>query len=141
MSLNYYLGDIKNFNDVCYIEDGTDDAGKKLYRVGPETEGIIFACIAVGMEGITKKNCDEFCKRLYILQQVCGNYMRSTDEKTGEITHYPLERSHVEKHMGLSVNVQRMSKAQFGKKIMLMLESEYYRLERAKKAKDVKDSA
>lgn len=66
MALNYELKEIQNWRAVC-LEKTAE--GEKLRQ---ETHTLIFACMAVGLSGITTKNAKEWWKRHVIWSKLKG---------------------------------------------------------------------
>ena len=53
MSLDWYVGDVENFEKLCYVET---DEGRRLSQL---TDGLIWATMHIGMPDITEKNWKE----------------------------------------------------------------------------------
>jgi len=76
------------------------------------TESIIWATITVDLGEITENNLDEWAYRLAMLQAVWGASMRHGGEP------FYLTREHVERRIGLYVNVGNMTRAEWLKKLL-----------------------
>lgn len=71
MSLNWNLTGIKNYEHLCWREDGN---GEKT--MNPVTHSLIFATMAVDMGEITEKNWKEFWTRIFAWERIHGPYLR-----------------------------------------------------------------
>ncbi len=109
MSLNYQLGDIKNWKTVCNLDHGTEKA-----RMNPITHSIIFATMAVDLGEITEKNALDFFERLDVIQREAGGML--FDHRDGKRVPYYITRDEVIAHIGLKTNVPNMKRSAWDKK-------------------------
>lgn len=96
MSLDWYVGDIENFEELCYVET---DEGRRLSQL---TDGLIWATMHIGMPDITEKNWKEFYARIRL------DY---GDNK------WP-DAEDVKAHIGLSTNATSISRHKWLKELM-----------------------
>lgn len=95
MSLDYDLGDIKDWKKVCQEEDGA---------MKPLTHQLIFMCMVVDLTAITDKNIDEWRFRMAFYSRIYGE-----DRKLPS-------RDDLVKHIGLRTNVSTLSRAAWMKR-------------------------
>lgn len=106
MALNWELGEIANWKEVCRTENGT---------LAGITECLIWATMTVGLGRITASNAKKFHDRLHAWETAIGPF-RSDDQH--------LTFDDVARHIGLRTNVSNLTNAQFRKKLMRSLEEE-----------------
>lgn len=113
MSLDYRLGGIHNWKEVCQIPAGTDSEGNEMVSIHPVTESIIFYMMLTdtGWE-LTEKNADEFYKRMRLLDALNGPISLNGQ---GEPTH--ITREQVNAHIGLGVNVAPVTRSKWIKRV------------------------
>ncbi len=75
------------------------------------TESVIWSTIVVDLGSITEDNLDEWEWRLAVWQNLHGAFMRSGGEE------YYIVRKHIERRVGLSVNVVDIKRSNFIKKL------------------------
>jgi hypothetical protein len=131
MALTYDLSKVEDKDTLCFVGEGED---RKML---PETQSVIFMCIAVGIENITKKNVDEFCIRARLIQAISGPWMRA-EHPDGVIEEYPLGQEAICNHVGLKTNASPLTSREFYKKLETMALDE---LRRARKASKEKEAA
>jgi len=103
MSLNYNLKNIKDWESVCLINEGT---------LTPETETLIFLTMSIGMGEITEKNAGEFWSRANIVQKLHGPFfIRDSKEQF-------LTVEDVVNHIGLHTNVPKETRLQWMKRYL-----------------------
>lgn len=116
MSLDFKLGGIKNYEEVCWTDAET--GGKQLTDL---THTLIWNTMTVGLGEVTEKNLDEWMYRLCIMDRVYPREMKIT-------------RQDLVNHIGLRTNASTFTRAAFKKKAMNMLDGEATRhVERSKK--------
>ena len=93
MALNYNLSKVENWQALC-VEGET---------LKPCTQGLIWACMQVGLPGISVKNAGEFFVRLSEIEKTFGPLR-------GDVFYTPEE---IEAHIGLYVNVRPLTAAAF----------------------------
>ena len=91
MALNYELGKILNFKQVCFRNS----------KMNPVTHALIFATMAVGLNEITKQKWKKFYSRLHVWEKVNGTYLT----KNGLPIYITAEE--VKEHIGLSTNASQ----------------------------------
>jgi len=122
MSLNWNLTKIANLDEVCY-EIATKDnvhrgvmAGQAYLKA--ESETLIWACMAVGMGGITEANHETFYARLSIYEKLNGAFLQVYDEEAKKAHDQPVTLELVKLHIGLSTNVSNETAAKWAKRII-----------------------
>ena len=111
MSLDYNLGQIKNYKEICYSEP--DKEG--FVELHPVTHAIIWTCIAVELNGVKEDNIDEWVFRQEFLTRLGkGNFFNKRN----------LSREELMSHIGLSTNVSTTSRLQFLRNQVKRLEIE-----------------
>lgn len=106
MPLTWSLEDIKNYKEVCWIDN--DDDTRRLSTV---TETLIFATMAVRLGSITEANADDFYARLKIIERLDGPFMYKIED--GERKDMLFTPEDVQAHIGLACNVTSESFAKF----------------------------
>jgi len=87
---------------------------KKLHESDMEwaiTESVIWSTMVVDLGSITEDNLDEWEWRLAVWQNLNGAFMRSGGDE------YYIVRKHIERRVGLSVNVANITRSSFIKKL------------------------
>lgn len=118
MALHYELEKIEGFKELCYIEDGKNNAGEPMFRVHPVTEALIFSMMNLHVGGeITQANHEEVFRRLYIMQELHGAWLRN-----GDGTERFISLEDVKNHIGLWTNCfGDKGKRPFKEKVMTIL--------------------
>lgn len=101
MSLNW------NMENVDKLEDLHSDDNEWAI-----SESIIWATMMVDLGEITEDNIDEWAYRLALLQAVWGANMSASGNP------FYLTKEHIERRVGLSVNVGNMTRNQWLKKLL-----------------------
>lgn len=118
MSLDFKLGDIKNYRELCWTDSQLGHDCKQLTGL---THALIWDTMTVGLGEVTEKNLDEWMYRLCIMDRVYPREMKIT-------------RQDLVSHIGLRTNASTFTRAAFKKKAMNMLDGEARRhVERSKK--------
>ena len=81
MSLNYDLGKIQNFKDLCWLPNEVGEDGKQTFSLNPVTRALTFHAMGIGMGSITKKNWKEFFIRVAAVEAVEGASLHGFDEE------------------------------------------------------------
>jgi len=116
MSLDFDLGGIKNYKELCWTDAET--GGKRLTDL---THALVWDTMVIGLGEVTEKNIDEWMYRLYIMDRAYPRDVKIT-------------RQDLVNHIGLRANASTLTRAAFKKKAMNMLDGEATRhVERAKK--------
>lgn len=116
MSLDFDLGGIKNYKELCWTDAET--GGKRLTGL---THTLVWDTMVIGLNEVTEKNIDEWMYRLCIMDRVCPSGVE-------------IRRQDLVNHIGLRTNVGTLTRAAFKKKAMDMLDGEATRhVERSKK--------
>jgi len=89
----------------------TDESKTSVCRMHPTTQSLIFASISVGLGEITRRNAEEFYRRLNMLETSDGAYRQV--RKGTEIEPLLFTPEEVRDHVGLRVNVTDMTKAKW----------------------------
>ena len=103
MSLNYELGKIPNYREVC-LQDK---------QLKPLTKTLIFALMGIGVSEITQKNAREVALRLRIQETIHGVFL--SERVDGNLQDRPITLKDVEAHIGLSTNASKMTDSEFDK--------------------------
>ena len=101
-------------------EDGVQDKTVKQI-LSPVTELLIWQCMGVDLNGITKKNIDEWMFRLFCLEITRNrntNFMVSDFHETKGWQQRRLCKQDLIDHIGLSTNVSTKTRLKFWKKLM-----------------------
>ena len=98
MSLNWSITDIKNWEAVSMKEENGIEGNK--------TEALIWACMAVDLGSITKKDVDEFFFRVETWEKLRGSFLCD----------YTMTREDIERRIGLSTNVSNVTRTKWLKK-------------------------
>ena len=116
MSLNYDLGEIKNYDDLCWLPDEVGEDGKKTFSLNPVTRALTFHSSSIGMGEITKKNWKEFFIRVAAYEAVEGASLHKTGASYPAIPR-PITKEDVVNHIGLATNVSKISANEFHKRL------------------------
>ena len=100
MSLDFNLKRIEGWAERCYVTD--EESG--MQRVAVDTESMVFATQAVGLHEITRDNCVDFYKRLYMWEHVHGAFRF----RGGDGIYFSFED--VFNHIGLSTNANNKAR-------------------------------
>lgn len=106
MALNYELGKIANFKQICFQDN----------KMNPLTHALIFATMALGINEITKQNWKTFYSRLHLWEKVNGTYL------TKNSLPIYITAEEVKKHIGLSTNASSVTTLRFLKSFARKLE-------------------
>lgn len=131
MPLNWYVGNIKNSEDVCWITATRNDVnyGRKRGEeyLHPITDALIWATMTIGLNEITEENIDEWEKRLALANQIDwiskpfvwnGNEPDADGKNAHCFEARPLTRADVERHIGLSTNASYESPSEWRKRVV-----------------------
>ena len=80
--------------------------------------------MTVGMGEITKQNAPEFFRRVAIIQKIYGPALTYRDPLDGSKNEIFITFEDIENHIGLKTNVSTLSKTEFNKKALNMLEND-----------------
>jgi len=109
MSLDYELGEIANYKEVCY----TGEPGER--KMSPVTHALIFRTMGVDIGHITEKNYLEFYTRAKFVAALFGSNLMEADEHGGyKERDFTLEE--IRAHIGLGTNVIDKTRAYFVKR-------------------------
>ena len=109
MSLDYELGQIANYKEVCY----TGEPGQR--KMSAVTHALIFVTMSVDIGHITEKNYLEFYTRTKFVFRLFGSTLYEADEHGGyKERDFTLEE--IRAHIGLGTNVHEKSRAHFVKR-------------------------
>jgi hypothetical protein len=112
MSLNWNIGSISNFKSICLK---TDENG--VERLLGRTEGLIWATMMVGLNGITAKNADKFYARLSLFERINGALRKQWKDGDDTPTDIFYTAEEVRLHIGLGTNATNESDAAWLKRI------------------------
>jgi len=101
MSLDWYVADVDNYKERCWVEC---DGDKYL---SPVTDTLIWAAMRIGMNGITEKNWKEFYARMLL-----------DPRSRREDGYLFIKPEDVKAHIGLSTNVSSVSRTKWFKALM-----------------------
>lgn len=108
MSLNYYLTEICDYDEVCYIQDGESGG----YQLNPELNTLIWSTLGMGISGITPNNHDLWLERCKALELV-GRSIAYTDKHTPWIP----SKETLRIYTGLRTNADNTTNAAFYRQI------------------------
>ena len=116
MSLNYDLGEIQDYKNLCYLPDEVDEDGKETFSINPVTRALTFLSISIGMREITKKNWQEFFIRVAPYEAVEGASLHKPGASYPAIPR-PITKEDVVNHIGLATNVTTRNANEFLKNL------------------------
>ena len=120
MSLDWSVEKVKNYKEVCWVDDGPDTV-----RVNPITEAIIWGLLEIDMGSITDKNWRDVWMRLTIMDAVREEgRIRYLDEESDKFVTRSITKEEVISHIGLSTNVSNKPSTAFYKKVKQIVERE-----------------
>ena len=114
MSLNYDLGEIQDYKNLCYLPDEVDEDGKETFSINPVTRALTFHAMSIGMREITKKNWKEFFIRVAAYEAVEGASLHKPGASYPAIPR-PITKEDVVNHIGLATNVTTRNASEFHK--------------------------
>jgi len=124
MSLNYDLGKIANYEQVCFLEAPADIPSQGIMQgdrmMNPVTQTLVWSTIAVDLGSITEANAAEFFARLRLVERLDGPFLirpEGPDGKRPEGSAAFVTEDEVLAHVGLSCNVSTMTRSQWLRKI------------------------
>lgn len=121
MSLNWNLTNVKNNNELCFVETGeVKEDGSPVKRMNPVTETIIFMTMTVDIGLITEKNYKEFFRRAFAYQSMFGGLIWQNDLKEYRL----VSLKEIREHVGLRTNVLDLSPPTWNRRFMKMVELE-----------------
>ena len=110
MSLDFNLTEIEFFkNDPSSMWVKVKESGSEYEDVNVETKSLIFGCMAVGLNGITKTNLAEWWSRWKVLEKFEGHYLYGTPLSEGKFEKVCLTPEVLIKHIGLGTNVSNVT--------------------------------
>jgi hypothetical protein len=98
---------IENYEEVVYR---TDDEGNT--QLAPLTHTLCMIAMIIGMDELTEKSLETWYERIRMYELINGSFF--INQRT--------TRDMLRTHLGLKLNVSRMSKAKFKTQIYRMLE-------------------
>jgi hypothetical protein len=104
MSLDWSLGNIKDYKSLCFRKNNKD-----LVEMKGVTEALIFATMVIGLNEITEKNIEEFYWRNLFCEQIGVNFLY--DHDTNENRGFTFEE--INSHIGLQTNASNLTRAKF----------------------------
>ena len=115
MSLDWYLDEIKDWENVCWMDTGkTDENGTPYRRLRATTDALIWATQSLGMDRINEKTYERFHKRLTEYTNVTGKYMMQRWDETGEsFQDINPTLEDIQQHIGLYTNAPNMTQKQW----------------------------
>ena len=112
MSLDWRVGEIKDYKSVCWKEN--PETGEEY--LNPITQSLIYSTLSIGIAEITEDNVIDFYNRSILTADVYGQPINEFPEEGGIIRrNYTLEE--IQQHIGLSTNASDYSDKQFMDKI------------------------
>lgn len=139
MSLDWDLGRIKNWKEVCQITATKDDAGYGIKEgdvlLSPVTKALIWATMAVGMRGITEENYREFYARLRLVETTGDAFLWRAEGKSQSDPENFLTLDEVRRHIGLGTNVSPQTAGKWSAFLFDKMAKDAERDERQREAK------
>ena len=130
MSLNWYVGKIKDADDVCWVTATKSSVMDGRVRgeeyLSPITNSFIWATMTIGLNEITEANVDEWEQRLALAYEI-GWLSKLTvwngNDPDGEKNAHcfearPLTRADIVRHIGLSTNATYESPTAWRKRVV-----------------------
>jgi hypothetical protein len=99
MGLNWSVRNVPNHETVCWDADG---------RLSRTTNALIWACLVIGIREITKKNVDEFTRRMTAWETKHGPARVDANGTPVQFT-----REEIAAHVGLHTNATPIAKRAF----------------------------
>ena len=137
MSLNWTVGQIADWESVCYMIAPCDIPTQGITEgdrmLNPVTNALIWSTISVDLPGITRENVGEFFARLRTIEQISGPFLiraEGPDGKRPEGEDAFLTVDEVIDHIGLTANVTPKSRSAWLKKLSRDLDGHVARVER-----------
>ncbi len=117
MALHTDVSEIKNYEDLCYVEDGKNEDGETLFRFAPVTEALFFHMMVTSTGGsITDKNYRLVFERIWIWEQIQGPMLMGANGESRPIT-----LKDVKDHIGLKTNAYENGKRAFKERVCTTL--------------------
>lgn len=116
MSLNWSIEDVKDYKNVCWLDD-PENPGSEDRILNPITDALIWHTMAVGIGQITEDTVEEFYNRSRLYTQFFGGFVRSYNEETEKYESRPFTATEINDHIGLSTNVSYESPSEWRNRI------------------------
>ena len=127
MTLQYDVTGIKQFApEELFIGEGED------VTLNPMTKAIIEIAAYIGMDEITGNNVREFHRRTAMLSVIGMMFLRDTGPNNEPTMRNPIFQE-LEMHIGMKVNIDRLTKAKFHSSFLTLIKDaadEYVRQEK-----------
>jgi len=114
MALHWNIGDCENHKELIICTNPSAPEDERTYRLHTLTDSLIWATMALGISKITLKNYEEFYTRLKFSEDLNGQLVRNWDYANEKAV--PVTVEDIERHIGLSTNASRYSRAEFIKR-------------------------
>jgi hypothetical protein len=113
MSLDWEIGDIEDYENVCWNEN--EQTGEK--NMSAITHSLIFSTIGIGINKITSENIYDFYNRSILIANVYGMPLNEFPED-GDIIRRNYTFEEIEQHIGLWTNASNISDKDFMKNMV-----------------------
>jgi hypothetical protein len=135
MALNWQLGEIADWDNVCQVTAEADDRNNGITKgdriLSQVTQALIWATMSVDLGKISTANHEEFFSRLRLLEMLEGPRLWRPDCDRGSAKNY-ITLAEVKAHIGLATNVTTRTQASWAKRLIDQNAREQLRLERQK---------
>jgi hypothetical protein len=112
MALTWELSKIKDYKNVCWIDD--KETGER--RMNPVTEVLIWGTMSIGIGQFTDKNIDEVAARFRVMERIHGAFLYKPAEGGGKNDWYLSDEDFI-KHIGLWCNVSDETRVRWAGRI------------------------
>lgn len=102
---------IKNFEEVCFHRSFDPD-NPQQHHLEPATSTLVFLSMVVGLDEITEENCAEWLLRFRIYEDLFGAQTEVPLAKGGR-RRRRITLTDIRRHIGLTVNVNPVSRAKW----------------------------
>ena len=109
--LEWSLRKIARFksNKSDYYTPVVNKKGQKIFDINPITKYLVYQSMVIGLDEITKNNCDEWLIRLNFINRLYGSSLMTRDDKNA-VKPYKITFENLERHIGLKTNSHRFTR-------------------------------
>ena len=109
--LEWSLRKIARFksNKSDYYTPVVNKKGQKIFDINPITKYLVYQSMVIGLDEITKNNCDEWLIRLNFINRLYGSSLMTRDDKNA-VKPYKITFEDLERHSGLKTNSHRFTR-------------------------------
>lgn len=120
MSLDWNVGEVKDFETVCFNDWSEEEGGTLKGHV----DHAIWLCLYIGVPGIFGKYVDKYIERVHLLKRLGYNYASYIPEGEDKSVPFYLSDEQIKELEGLHTNVSFESDAKFKNRMWKVISQE-----------------